>query len=174
MANISEIESQIEQTKLALKSLEAQLAAEKSGGRQTTKGSQRNVGGEDEGAPSPEEAASAMSEAKEEEMSFSDRVNQRMSAPEESPAEEVASEEAAPMVKKVMVGIAMDAEENDSSVSMEDLFNTVYDKPYDANSAMDADKMRQMKDAMEDPRVKRMAMEEPEKFALFMYGRRSV
>ena len=103
MANISEIESQIEQTKLALKSLEAQLAAEKSGGRQTTKGSQRNVGGEDEGAPSSEEAADAMREANEEEMSFSDRVDQRMSEPEESPAEEVSSEEAAPMVKPVLL-----------------------------------------------------------------------
>ena len=173
MANVSEIEAQIEQTKLALKSLEAQLADEKGGRKETTKGPQRDEAGETEDAPSSEEASEMMDEGAGEEQSFADRVDERMAAPEKSPAEEVSEEDPAPMVDKVMVGIKVSKPDEGPEMDMDSLFQTVYDTPYDPESPMDADKMSQMKAALEDPRVKKMAMEEPEKFALFMYGKRS-
>lgn len=155
MANIDEIEAQIEQTKETLKSLEAQLASEKGGGS--------DAGGEDT-PPTSEQAAEVMAP---EEESFEDSVEGRM-----SPAEEVEEAEASPEVDSVMVGIKLSDGENESD--MTDLYSIVYDKSYDPDSAIDAEKMDNMKRAIEqDPRVAKMAKEEPEKFALYMYGKGS-
>jgi hypothetical protein len=156
MANIDEIEAQIEQTKEALKSLEAQLAAEKGGGESNE--------GEQDAPPTSEQAAEVMAS---EEESFEDSVEGRM-----SPAEEVEEAEASPEVDSVMVGIKLSGGDNESD--MTDLYSIVYDKQYDPDSAIDAEKMDNMKRAIEqDPRVAKMAQEEPEKFALYMYGKRS-
>lgn len=158
MANIDEIEAQIEQTKEALKSLEAQLAAEKGGGESNQ--------GEQDAPPTSEQAAEVMSSEKEQ-GSFEDSVEERM-----SPAEEVEEAEASPEVDSVMVGIKLSDGDNESD--MTDLYSVVYDKSYDPNSAIDAEKMDNMKRAIEqDPRVAKMAKEEPEKFALYMYGKGS-
>lgn len=156
MANIDEIEAQIEQTKEALKSLEAQLAAEKGGGESNQ--------GEQDAPPTSEQAAEVMAP---EEESFEASVEERM-----SPAEEVEEAEASPEVDSVMVGIKLSGGDNESD--MTDLYSIVYDKSYDPNSAIDAEKMDNMKRAIEqDPRVAKMAKEEPEKFALYMYGKGS-
>jgi hypothetical protein len=156
MANIDEIEAQIEQTKEALKSLEAQLASEKGGGESNE--------GEQDAPPTSEQAAEVMAS---EEESFEDSVEGRM-----SPAEEVEEAEASPEVDSVMVGIKLSGGDNESD--MTDLYSIVYDKQYDPDSAIDAEKMDNMKRAIEqDPRVAKMAQEEPEKFALYMYGKRS-
>jgi hypothetical protein len=90
---------------------------------------------------------------------------------DKSPAEEVEESEASPAVDSVMVGIKLSGGEDESGLS--DLYSQVYDKVYDPNSAIDAEKMDAIKQAMEDPRVAQMAQEEPEKFALYMYGRGS-
>tara|TARA_R100000231_G_scaffold3019_1_gene5540 strand:- start:2292 stop:2795 length:504 start_codon:yes stop_codon:yes gene_type:complete len=166
MANVDEIEAQIEQTKMALKSLEAQLADEKSRGTDSAPNKTADDKGETGNPPSAEEAQKMMSE----EESFTDSIESRM-AEEKSPAEEVSEAEAAPSVDAVMVGIKMSDGEKERDMS--ELYNQVYDKAYDPNSAIDAEKMQMMKEAMEDPRVAKMAQEEPEKFALFMLGRRS-
>ena len=155
MANIDEIEAQIEQTKETLKSLESQLASEKGEGS--------DAGGED-APPTSEQAAEIMTS---EEESFEDSVEGRM-----SPAEEVEQSEASPEVDSIMVGIKLSDGEGESD--MADLYSVVYDKQYDPDSAIDAEKMDNMKRAIEqDPRVAKMAQEEPEKFALYMYGKGS-
>ena len=163
MANVDEIEAQIEQTKMALKSLEAQLADEKSRGADAAPDKAADDKGQTDDPPSSEEAQKMMSE----EESFEDSIESRM-AEEKSPAEEVSEAEAAHAVKAVMVGIEVSDEGK-----MTELYNQVYDKAYDPDSAIDAEKMQLMKEAMDDPRVAKMAQEEPEKFALFMLGRGS-
>ncbi len=165
MANIDEIEAQIEQTKMALKSLEAQLADEKSRGTDAAPDKTADDKGETDDPPSSEEAQKMMSE----EESFEDSIESRM-AEDKSPAEEVSESEPAPAVDAVMVGVKLS---DGGEGAMTELYNQVYDKAYDPDSAIDAEKMQKMKDAMEDPRVAKMAQEEPEKFALFMLGRGS-
>lgn len=160
MANVIEIESEIEQVKETLKSLEAQLAAEMGEGSSDAE--------QDEGPPSSEQAAEIMAS---EEESFEGSVEGRMADVDKSPAEEVEESEASPAVDSVMVGIKLSGGEDESGLS--DLYSQVYDKVYDPNSAIDAEKMDAIKQAMEDPRVAKMAQEEPEKFALYMYGRSS-
>jgi len=165
MANIDEIEAQIEQTKMALKSLEAQLADEKSRGTDAAPDKTADDKGETDDPPSSEEAQKMMSE----EESFEDSIESRM-AEDKSPAEEVSESDPAPAVDAVMVGVKLS---DGGEGAMTELYNQVYDKAYDPDSAIDAEKMQKMKDAMEDPRVAKMAQEEPEKFALFMLGRGS-
>jgi len=166
MANVDEIEAQIEQTKMALKSLEAQLADEKSRGTDAAPDKTADDKGQTDDPPSAEEAQKMMSE----EESFTDSIENRMSEEEKSPAEEVSESEPAPAVDAVMVGVKLS---DGGEGAMTELYNQVYDKAYDPDSAIDAEKMQNMKDAMEDPRVAKMAQEEPEKFALFMLGRGS-
>ena len=158
MANIDELEAQVDETRKRLEEMEMEL--------------QNAKGVEDEPAPDPEEDAGGQEEVPDapEDPSFADRVEERM-----SPAEEVAKEEATPQVDKVMIGIKMEdkAPEEGPSVDMDMLYKIVYDEAYDPSDARAEGKMRMMADAMEDPRIKAMAQEDPEKFALFMYGRTS-
>ena len=104
------------------------------------------------------------------EQSFAERVDDRM-----SPAQEVMEKEATPQVDKVMIGIKMSDEPSEDAprVDMDKLYSIVYDEPYDASDAKAEGRMRVMQQAMEDPRVMAMAESDPEKFALFMYGRNS-
>jgi hypothetical protein len=153
MSKISELQTQIDQTKLDLKSLQSQHAAEtaRSGSEQVEEDKAEDVG-----------------------------VEQRMSEPEgeQTPAEEVAESEVAPQVKEVMDDTDVSEEgepSEEAEVDLDNLYEQVYDEKYDAGSSLSETKMREMKEAIEkDPRVKKMALEEPEKFALYMYGRTSV
>lgn len=94
-----------------------------------------------------------------------------------SPAKEVMEKEVTPQVDKVMVGIKIseDTPEQEPSeeVDMEKLYSVVYDENFDGSDAQAEGRMRMMQEAMEDPSVKQMAIDDPEKFALFMYGRNS-
>jgi hypothetical protein len=98
-------------------------------------------------------------------LSFSDSVEGRM-----SPAEEVSSEETTPQLEEAMG----DSEEESGGPNMEELYEIVYDESYDQSSESSESKMRLMKEAIKsDPRVMDMAVSDPEKFALYMYGRNS-
>jgi hypothetical protein len=98
-------------------------------------------------------------------LSFSDSVEGRM-----SPAEEVSSEETTPQLEEAMG----DSEEESGGPNMEELYEIVYDESYDQSSESSESKMRLMKEAIKsDPRVMDMAVSDPTKFALYMYGRNS-
>jgi hypothetical protein len=160
MANIDELEAQVDEAKKRLAEMETQLQNAKGGG--------------DEEIPMEDQSEDAAGQeevpVEESEPTFADRVEERM-----SPAEEVKEQDSTPQVDKVMIGIKMEdkAPEEGPSVNMDMLYQIVYDEPYDASDASAEGKMRMMVDAMEDPRVKAMAKEDPEKFALYMYGRTS-
>lgn len=161
MANIDELEQQVDETKKRLAEMEAELQNAKGGEEPLMEDQERDASGEEEVPDAPEE------------QSFADRVEERM-----SPAEEVMEEEAAPKVDKVMVGIKLadtksDQQESSKAPDMDKLYSIVYDETFDASDVKSEGQMRLMQDAMEDPSVRQMAMEDPEKFALFMYGRRS-
>jgi len=115
------------------------------------------------------EDSEQMRESPDEEKSFANMVEERM-----SPAEEVADTPAAPMVEGVMVGLKMaDSSDQQDQINMNDLYSTVYDSAYDSNNPKDQEQMQSIKDALQDPRVMAMARKDPDKFALFMYGRAS-
>lgn len=98
-------------------------------------------------------------------LSFSDRIEDRM-----SPAEEVSSEETTPELEEAMG----DSMEESNGPDMNELYEIVYDESYDQSSESSESKMRLMKKAIEsDPKVMKMAVSDPTKFALFMYGRNS-
>tara|TARA_R110001606_G_C14855182_1_gene587735 strand:- start:45 stop:461 length:417 start_codon:yes stop_codon:yes gene_type:complete len=98
-------------------------------------------------------------------LSFSDSVEGRM-----SPAEEVSSEETTPQLEEAMG----DSEEESGGPDMKELYEIVYDESYDQSSESSESKMRLMKEAIKsDPRVMGMAVSDPTKFALYMYGRNS-
>ena len=64
--------------------------------------------------------------------------------------------------------------EVEESVDMPQLYQVVYGEEFNPADPQSEGKMRMMQEAMEaDPRVAQMAQTEPEKFALFMYGRTS-
>jgi len=157
MANIDELEQQVGETRKRLADMEAELQSAK-GGEEPTMEEQDGAGEEVSDAP--------------EEQSFTDRVEERM-----SPAKEVMEKEATPQVDKVMVGIKIseDTPEQEPSeeADMEKLYSVVYDENFDGSDVQAEGRMRMMQDAMEDPSVKQMAIDDPEKFALFMYGRNS-
>lgn len=101
----------------------------------------------------------------EEQMSFMDRVSQRM-----SPAEEVMEQDTTAQMNEEIENEEPESEEMD----MPELYQVVYGEPYDAADPQSEGKMRMMQEAIQgDPRVAAMAKGEPEKFALFMYGRTS-
>ena len=159
MANIDELEQQVDEAKKRLAEMEAELQNAKGGEEPPMEDQEQDGAGEEEVPSAPEE------------QSFTDRVEERM-----SPAEEVAKEEATPQVDKVMIGIKMEdkaPEKEEGAVDMDMLYKIVYDESYDASDARAEGKMRMMAEAMEDPRIKAMAQEDPEKFALFMYGKTS-
>jgi hypothetical protein len=160
MANINELEQQVGETRKRLAEMEAELQNAKSGEESPMEDQEQDGAGEEEVSDAPEE------------QSFADRVEERM-----SPAEEVMEKEAAPQVDKVMVGIKIseDTPEQEPSeeADMDRLYSIVYDEPFDGSDAQAEGRMRMMQDAMEDPSVKQMAIDDPEKFALFMYGRNS-
>ena len=98
-------------------------------------------------------------------LSFSDSVEGRM-----SPAEEVSSEETTPQLEEAMG----DSEEASGGPDMKQLYEIVYDESYDQSSESSESKMRLMKEAIKsDPRAMEMAVSDPTKFALYMYGRNS-
>ena len=98
-------------------------------------------------------------------LSFSDSVEGRM-----SPAEEVSSGETTPQLEEAMG----DSEEESGGPDMEQLYEIVYDESYDQSSESSESKMRLMKEAIKsDPRAMEMAVSDPTKFALYMYGRNS-
>ena len=98
-------------------------------------------------------------------LSFSDSVEGRM-----SPAEEVSSEETTPQLEEAMG----DSEEASGGPDMKQLYEIVYDESYDQSSESSESKMRLMKEAIKsDPKVMEMAVSDPTKFALYMYGRNS-
>jgi hypothetical protein len=98
-------------------------------------------------------------------LSFSDRVEDRM-----SPAEEVSSEETTPQLEEAMGN----SEERSGGPDMQELYEIVYDESYDQSSESSESKMRLMEEAIKsDPRVMEMAVSDPTKFALYMYGRNS-
>lgn len=104
----------------------------------------------------------------EQEQTFLDMVDERM-----SPAQEVQKQESAPMMKEEMAKQEMDSEETeDSDFDLPNLYEIVFSEDYDPEDPDSESKMQMMRQAMAaDPRVMQMAKEEPEKFALFMYGR---
>jgi hypothetical protein len=160
MANTDELKAQIEEAESLLKDLESQLdAAQSDDFPADAPDTGQDVGGQEAAVDAAGEAGG--------EASFNDQVEARM-----SPAEEVAAEETTPLVDAVVEGEA--APEEASMPDMDSLYEIVYSEAYDANSAKSAQRMRDMEEAMKnDPRILKMAKEEPEKFALFMYGRAS-
>ena len=160
MANIDELEQQVDEAKKRLAEMEAELQNAKGGAEPPMEDQEQDVAGEEEVPVPPEE------------QSFADRVEERM-----SPAEEVMEKEAAPQVDKVMVGIKMSepppVQETAEAPDMDKLYSVVYDETFDVSDVQSEGRMRMMQEAMEDPSVRQMAMADPEKFALFMYGRTS-
>ena len=153
MANIDELEAQVDEAKKRLAEMEGEL--------QSARDSEETVmSDQEQDAPREEEVPDAP-----EEQSFADRVEERM-----SPAEEVREEEVTPQMDRAM------ADESDEapSINFEKLYSLVYDEVYDASDATAEGRMRMMKEAVNDPQVREMAENEPEKFALFMYGKTSV
>tara|TARA_R100001015_G_C4581346_1_gene137821 strand:- start:149 stop:655 length:507 start_codon:yes stop_codon:yes gene_type:complete len=162
MANIDELEQQVAEAKKRLSEMEAELQNAKGGEESPMEDQEQDVTGEEEVPDAPEE------------QSFADRVEERM-----SPAEEVMEEEATPQVDKVMVGIKLSEPEGEpsemsmdpTSPDMTSLYEVVYDEPYDNSDPQSQGRMRMIEQAMaKDARIKAMAKEDPEKFALFMYG----
>lgn len=162
MANIDELEQQVDEAKKRLAEMESELQNAQGGEESLMEDQEQDVSGEEEVSDAPEE------------QSFADRVEDRM-----SPAEEVMDKEAAPKVDKVMVGIKLSESEGEESEMGSDptapdmgaLYEVVYDEPYDQSDNQSEGRMRMMQEAIQkDPRVKAMAKEDPEKFALFMYG----
>lgn len=97
--------------------------------------------------------------------SFSDMVESRMS-PEEEESE-------APMLKEAMEESADDAPDS-PDLDMESLYQIVYDETFDPSSGKSEAKLMAIKEALDkDPSMVEMAVKEPEKFALYMYGRNS-
>ena len=146
MANIDDLEQQVDETKKRLAEMEVELQSAKGGDEPPM---EEQGGGEEEVPAAPQE------------QSFTDRVDERM-----SPAEEVMEVEATPQVDAVM-------QEASEEADMEKLYSVVYDENFDSSDSQAEGRMRMMQEAMEDPSVKQMAMDDPEKFALFMYGRNS-
>jgi len=105
------------------------------------------------------------------EQTFLDMVDERM-----SPAQQVQNQEPAPMMQEEMGEeqmVSEDSEESeDPQVDMPNLYEVVFSEDYDPENLDSEEKMQLMRQAMAaDPRVMQMALEAPEKFALFMYGR---
>jgi len=109
----------------------------------------------------------------------------------ETPAEEVSQAPVAPkateMAEEIMadegdkeptpeeVAVAEETEAEKVNVDLESVFNIVMGDTFDPNSSMDREKMQRIKDTIDsDPRLRRMAAEDPDRFALYMYGRKSV
>jgi hypothetical protein len=109
----------------------------------------------------------------------------------ETPAEEVSQAPVAPkateMAEEIMadegdkeptpeeVAVAEETEAEKVNVDLESVFNIVMGDTFDPNSSVDLDKMKRIKDTIDsDPRLRRMAAEDPDRFALYMYGRKSV
>ena len=111
------------------------------------------------------ELGSSEEPAPEEDPSFSDMVESRMS-PEEEGSE-------APMLEEAMGESAEDAPDS-PDLDMESLYQIVYDETFDPSSGKSESKLMAIKEALDkDPSMVEMAVKEPEKFALYMYGRNS-
>lgn len=107
------------------------------------------------------ELGSSEEPAPEEDPSFSDMVESRMS-PEEEESE-------APMLEE-----AMEESTEEPDLDMESLYQIVYDETFDPSSGKSEAKLMAIKEALDkDPSMVEMAVKEPEKFALYMYGRNS-
>ena len=110
-----------------------------------------------------------------ENVSFMDILDERMS--QEPPQNTNTQQSMTPAMDDAMAQMSEEEtveEEEPEEVMMPDLYELVYGEVYDPADQMSESKMNQMVEAMEqDPRVKEMALKEPEKFALFMYGRSS-
>lgn len=158
MANINELAQKVDETRKLLADMEAELQTAKDAGEPVMEDpEQEDVEEEEPSAPQKQ--------------SFADKVEERM-----SPAEKVMEGEPTPQVDKVMVGIKLSEappEQPSEEADMDKLYSVVYDEPYDGSDVQAEGRMRMMKEAMEDPNVKEMAIKDPEKFALFMYGRTS-
>lgn len=101
----------------------------------------------------------------EQDPSFSDMVESRMS-PEEEESE-------APMLEEAMEESAEVAPDS-PDLNMESLYQIVYDETFDPSSGKSEAKLMAIKEALDkDPSMVEMAVKEPEKFALYMYGRNS-
>jgi len=148
MANIDELVQQVDETKKRLAEMEVELQNAQGGDEPPVEDQEQD--GEGEEVPDASQ-----------EQSFADRVEERL-----SPAEEVMAEESSPQVDEVV-------EESSEEADMEKLYSVVYDENFDSSDVQAEGRMRLMQEAMEDPRVEQMAREDPEKFALFMYGRTS-
>jgi hypothetical protein len=107
------------------------------------------------------------------EASFMDMLDKRMSDEASGPAEQPMQEQSpTPVMDEAMAEV--EEPEQEEGVSMPELYELVFGEDYDPADPLSEGKMEQMSQAMEqDPRVKEMALNEPEKFALFMYGRSS-
>lgn len=152
MANIDELEAQVDEAKKRLAEMEGELQSAKDGEETVMSDQEQDASGEEEVPDAPEE------------QSFADRVEERM-----SPAEEVREEEVTPQMDQ-----AMESETDEApSLNFDTLYSLVYDEAYDASDPKAEGRMRMMKEAVNDPQVRDMAENEPEKFALFMYGKTS-
>jgi len=155
MAKIDELESQVEEAKKRLAEMEDELQSAKDG-------EETVMADQEQDAPREEEVPDAPQE-----QSFADRVDERM-----SPAEEVMEEDVTPQMDEAMASESDPAEEP-KSLDFDTLYSLVYDEAYDASDPKAEGRMRMMKEAVNDPEVREMAENEPEKFALFMYGKTS-
>lgn len=99
-----------------------------------------------------------------------DMLDKRMSDEASGPEQPMQEQSPTPVMDEAMAEV----EEPEEGVSMPELYEMVFGEDYDPADPLSEGKMEQMSQAMEqDPRVKEMALNEPEKFALFMYGRSS-
>ena len=105
-----------------------------------------------------------------------DMLDKRMSDEASGPPKQPMQDQSpTPVMDEAMAEVEEpELEEEEEGVSMPELYEMVFGEDYDPADPLSEGKMEQMSQAMEqDPRVKEMAINEPEKFALFMYGRSS-
>ena len=103
--------------------------------------------------------------------SILDSLKAELGSSEESAPEEEESE--APMLEEAMKEPAEDAPDS-PDLDMESLYQIVYDETFDPSSGKSEAKLMAIKEALDkDPSMVEMAVKEPEKFALYMYGRNS-
>lgn len=175
MANLSELEAKINETKRNLEALQAQyaMAQKQEKGEVPIADTPTDDKGEDK---APEEAP--------EKTSFSEKVESRIDevAPETADAvQEIKQAEEAQLdatADEMAAEAAESLQAGDPQFSADDLqnlFEVVHGSTFDSNSSTDAAKLSAIESAVNgDPRVARMAKDDPEKFALYMYGRKSV
>lgn len=198
MADLSELRAQINEAEMALATLQAQLEVAEKQEASGTPVADSPADGEGQGKPTPEDDSS-FAEVAEERFNSDELLEGLPDHEKQAILQAEADEEAAEMEKEdasvdttgnahlasLSVGqkeISADPSkapvetETEPELDLETLWETVYGdgQPFDPDSEVDLEKMGKMRDAIEsDPRLAKLAATDPERFALYMYGRKS-